>query len=104
MTNVSFLGLGAMGAPMASRILSAGFPLTLWNRSREKGKGLVEPGARWTDNPREAAQAGDVVATMLATPRVVRRTDQDASEAGFGEQDFGQLISYRLGKGASRRS
>ena len=71
MTNVSFLGLGAMGAPMAFRLLSAGFPLTVWSRSREKAPGLLDRGARWASLPREAAEAGDVVATMLADPDAV---------------------------------
>ena len=35
MMNVTFLGLGAMGGPMAGRILAAGFPLTIWNRTPE---------------------------------------------------------------------
>lgn len=71
MTNVSFLGLGAMGAPMASRLLAAGFPLTVWSRTRHKAEELLGRGARWADLPREAAREGEVVATMLADPDAV---------------------------------
>ena len=33
MSSVAFLGLGAIGRPMAARIATAGFPLTVWNRT-----------------------------------------------------------------------
>ena len=83
MTNGSFLGLGAAGSLMASRILSAGFPPTVRNRSREKGRGLVERGARRAESPREAAVFG---------------------EAGFADEDFTHPINHRLGRGAPGRS
>jgi 2-hydroxy-3-oxopropionate reductase len=35
-TRIAFLGTGLMGAPMALRLLSAGFAVTVWNRSPEK--------------------------------------------------------------------
>ncbi|HSB63397.1 MAG TPA: NAD(P)-dependent oxidoreductase, partial [Thermoanaerobaculia bacterium] len=66
MTRVAFLGLGAMGAPMARRILSAGFPLTVWNRHPERSRAIE--GAAVAASPREAAAAADVVCTMLADP------------------------------------
>jgi 3-hydroxyisobutyrate dehydrogenase-like beta-hydroxyacid dehydrogenase len=71
MTNVSFLGLGAMGLPMASRILAAGFPLTVWNRTPGRDGDLLARGAIRAATPAEAARRGDVVATMLATPEAV---------------------------------
>src|SRR5512140_3677625 len=71
MMNVSFLGLGAMGAPMAGRILAAGFPLTVWNRTPARVLELASRGATPAPTPRAAAERGDVVATMLATPQAV---------------------------------
>jgi 3-hydroxyisobutyrate dehydrogenase-like beta-hydroxyacid dehydrogenase len=35
-TKIAFLGLGSMGAPMARRLLAAGYPLTVWNRSTSR--------------------------------------------------------------------
>jgi 3-hydroxyisobutyrate dehydrogenase-like beta-hydroxyacid dehydrogenase len=70
MTHVAFLGLGAMGTPMARRILSAGFPLTVWNRHPERARAIA--GATVARSPREAAAAADVVCTMLADPAALK--------------------------------
>ena len=70
MTRVAFLGLGAMGAPMARRILAAGFPLTVWNRRRDRA--LAIAGAAIAETPREAAAAADVVCTMLSDPAALQ--------------------------------
>jgi 3-hydroxyisobutyrate dehydrogenase len=82
---VAFLGLGAMGLPMAEHILAAGFPLTVWNRSSAKAAGLVAGGATLAASPREAAQAADVVLTCLPTQDEVRDvlTRADGLLAGF---------------------
>lgn len=72
--NVAFLGLGAMGAPMARRILGAGFPLSVWNRNPERARPLVEAGARGAVTPRDAAADARVVCTMLADPEAVDAT------------------------------
>lgn len=68
MTPVAFLGLGSMGAPMARRILAAGFPLTVWNRNPERGLPFAASGAKLAPTAREAAAAADVVCTMLSDP------------------------------------
>src|SRR6266508_1966151 len=66
MTRVAFLGLGAMGTPMARRILQAGLSLTVWNRHPERAHAIE--GATVAKSPREAASAADVVCTMLSDP------------------------------------
>jgi 3-hydroxyisobutyrate dehydrogenase-like beta-hydroxyacid dehydrogenase len=70
MTRVAFLGLGAMGAPMARRILAAGFPLTVWNRRPDRARAIA--GATTASSPREAAAAADVVCTMLSDPAALQ--------------------------------
>jgi len=62
---IAFLGLGAMGQPMASLLLKAGHDLSVWNRSREPVDTLVKAGARALTAPEDAANA-DVVISMLA--------------------------------------
>ena len=42
---LGYLGLGLMGIPMTRRLLSAGYDVTVWNRSPGKAAGLVEAGA-----------------------------------------------------------
>lgn len=63
---IAFLGTGIMGAPMAGRLLDAGFPLTVWNRTADKAQLLVERGASLAADPAMAAQDADVLITMLA--------------------------------------
>src|ERR1039458_9305277 len=70
MTRVAFLGLGAMGAPMARRILAAGFPLTVWNRNPERARAIE--GATIAPTPRQAAAAADIVCTMLSDPAALQ--------------------------------
>jgi 3-hydroxyisobutyrate dehydrogenase-like beta-hydroxyacid dehydrogenase len=60
-----FIGLGAMGHPMAANLLRAGHELSVWNRTPEKARDLEAAGARLAGSPGEAAKAG-VVLTMLA--------------------------------------
>lgn len=67
---VSFLGIGLMGNPMASRLLEAGYPVTVWNRTPEKAAALAGK-ARLADTPANAVQGADVVITMLENGEVV---------------------------------
>ncbi|WHT21981.1 NAD(P)-dependent oxidoreductase [Crossiella sp. CA-258035] len=67
-TRIAFLGLGTMGLPMARRLLAAGYPLTVWNRSPERATALA---ARVASTPAEAAREAEVVVTMLADPAAV---------------------------------
>lgn len=67
-TNVAFLGLGAMGSRMAPHLLDAGHALVVWNRSPDKTQPLVERGATAAAAPADAARDADVVITMLADP------------------------------------
>ncbi len=68
MTRVAFLGLGAMGAPMAGRVFEAGHDLTVWNRTPGRADPLVARGATAATTPAEAARDAEVVVTMLADP------------------------------------
>lgn len=71
MSTIAFLGLGRMGAPMARRVLDAGYDLTVWNRTPGRMQPLLAGGATAARTPAEAAAGADIVLTMLATPRAV---------------------------------
>ena len=71
MSTIAFLGLGRMGAPMARRVLDAGYDLTVWNRTPGRVQPLLAAGATGARTPAEAAAGADIVLTMLATPRAV---------------------------------
>lgn len=68
---VAFVGLGAMGAPMARNLVAAGYEVTVANRSRSAVDELAAAGARAADTPAAAALEADIAITMLPdTPDV----------------------------------
>ncbi len=69
---VGFIGLGHMGSGMAANLLRAGHELTVYNRSADKRRALVELGAREAATVADAC-AGEVVITMLADDSALRR-------------------------------
>jgi 2-hydroxy-3-oxopropionate reductase len=68
---IAVLGTGLMGAPMARRLLAAGFLVTVWNRTRAKAEPLAADGARVANSAAEAARGADVVITMLDNGAIV---------------------------------
>ena len=63
---VAIIGLGIMGSGMAGRLLSAGFPLTVYNRNRDKTAPFADSGATVASSPREAASKADIIISMVA--------------------------------------
>jgi len=63
---VGFIGLGHMGLFMAENILKKGFPLWIYNRTKEKATSLLDKGAQWAATPAELVGVCDVVITMIA--------------------------------------
>jgi 3-hydroxyisobutyrate dehydrogenase len=62
-----------MGSGMAGRLLAAGYPLTVYNRTPEKAQPLVQQGAKLAQTPAEAAIGAEVILSMLADDDVSRR-------------------------------
>jgi 3-hydroxyisobutyrate dehydrogenase len=62
---IGFIGLGIMGRPMARNLMKAGFPLTVWNRSRPGIDELVSEGAAEGGSPADVARRSDVVITIV---------------------------------------
>jgi 2-hydroxy-3-oxopropionate reductase len=71
MTKIAFLGIGLMGAPMSRRLLRAGFPVTVWNRTKAKAEAIAADGAAVASTPAEAVANADVIVTMLDSGPVV---------------------------------
>ena len=63
--HVGFIGLGIMGKPMASNLLTAGFGVTVHSRSAGPVDELVAAGATRADGPAAVAAASDITITML---------------------------------------
>lgn len=76
---IGFAGVGLMGLPMCTRLLQAGHPLAVWNRSQAKALPLAAAGAAVYDSPKALAEHVDVVIMCLF--------DADAvAEVVFGPQ------------------
>jgi len=72
MSSVAFLGLGAIGAPMAAHLAREPFELSVWNRTREKAEAFAASNsARVADTPAEAVRAADVIVTCLPSSHEV---------------------------------
>lgn len=72
MERVAFIGLGAMGEPMATNLLAKGYPVTIVGRRRpEPVARLRERGAKVAATPAEAVRDNSVVILMLPSSREV---------------------------------
>jgi 3-hydroxyisobutyrate dehydrogenase-like beta-hydroxyacid dehydrogenase len=69
--SVAFIGLGRMGAAIASHVLKAGFPLVVWNRTPQKADTLIASGATLAKNPADAVARADVVVSSLMDDEAV---------------------------------
>jgi 3-hydroxyisobutyrate dehydrogenase-like beta-hydroxyacid dehydrogenase len=65
MTTLGFIGLGAMGSRMARRLLDAGHRVVGYNRTAAKAQPLVAAGMALAASPRHAAEAADVLFSMV---------------------------------------
>jgi 3-hydroxyisobutyrate dehydrogenase len=79
--SLGFIGLGLMGAPMAMRLLSAGYPLNVYNRTKEKSMPLREKGARVCASPAEAAENAAIVFSMVTNDPALRSVATEIQSA-----------------------
>lgn len=98
---IAVLGLGRMGFAMASRLVDAGFRVSVYNRTRSKADALASRGAVVTATPREAAEGAEAVLCMVGDDVASRRmwTGPDgalaAAWAGSGWAIECSTISHR---------
>jgi 3-hydroxyisobutyrate dehydrogenase len=72
-TPIALLGLGIMGTGMARRLLGAGFPLAVYNRSAAKAEALGKEGAQVAASPRDAAKGAQIILSMVAEDSASRQ-------------------------------
>ena len=70
---LAFAGIGLMGLPMSRRLLAAGYPLSVWNRTADKCLPLQLAGARVVSSPADLCAEADIVMLCLANTEVVRQ-------------------------------
>ncbi|PAY17418.1 oxidoreductase [Rhodopirellula sp. SM50] len=72
-TRIGWIGTGVMGHSMCGHLIDAGYQATVYNRTGEKTKGLVDKGATAVDSARAVAENSDVVFTIVGFPSDVRQ-------------------------------
>lgn len=78
---VAVIGLGNMGTPIARNLLSSGYSVTVFNRSRDKAEPLAALGAKIADSPAQAVAAGGVAVSLLSNDAVLEQAV--LGEGGF---------------------
>jgi 3-hydroxyisobutyrate dehydrogenase len=102
--NIAFLGLGAIGRPMAARIAAAGLPLAVWNRTADRAADFArDTGARHAATPADAARGADVVITCLPTSREVHQILESPDGLLAGMTKGSVLVDCTSGDPATSR-
>jgi len=84
--HLGFIGLGKMGVPMASRLVDAGYRLTVFDVRREAVDGMRAKGAQAAASPAEVASATQTVLLSLPTPPIVREVALGAGGVSSGSK------------------
>jgi 3-hydroxyisobutyrate dehydrogenase len=102
--NVAFIGLGAIGTPMARRVAEAGFPLSVWNRTESRARECAAATkAKVAATPADAAREADVVITCLPnSPEVAALLDGSAGLLA-GMRPGSTLVDCTSGQPATSR-
>lgn len=89
---IAMIGLGNMGSALAEALLSAGYPVVVWNRTISKSEPLVEQGATVANSPAEAAQEAQITVVCVAEHAVIVELIQnDAVAKGLEGKLLAQL-------------
>jgi 3-hydroxyisobutyrate dehydrogenase len=104
MTNVAFLGLGAIGRPMARHLAAPEYTLAVWNRTAARAAEFAaEHKVRHAATPAAAARGADVVITCFPTSREVRALLDGADGLLAGMAPGSTLIDCTSGDPATSR-
>ena len=105
MSTVAFLGLGAMGRPMAARLAAApGITLAVWNRTAERARAFAqETGVRHAPTPADAARGADVVITCFPVSADVEAVLDGANGLLAGLARGGLLVDCTSGDPTTSR-
>jgi 3-hydroxyisobutyrate dehydrogenase len=70
---IGFMGTGLMGQPMSQRLIAAGLPIAVYNRTPEKLEPLRQQGASVADSPAALLQQCEIVITMLTHAEAIQQ-------------------------------
>jgi 3-hydroxyisobutyrate dehydrogenase len=85
-TRIGWIGTGVMGRWMCQHLITKGYAATVYNRSRDKARPLLDAGAAWADTPRAVAERSDVVFAIVGYPKDVREVFLGAQGALAGSR------------------
>lgn len=71
---IGFLGLGIMGTPMCSRLITAGYPIIVFDIKEELIQSLENQGAQKGINAKDVASRAEIIITMLPETSIVEQT------------------------------
>src|SRR5262245_46507217 len=91
-TRVGWVGTGVMGRWMCEHVMSKGYAATVYNRSKEKARPLLDAGAAWGDSPRAVAESSDVVFAIVGFPPDVREVFLGPNGALAGSRSGTTLV------------
>lgn len=78
-TTIGLIGTGVMGQGMAKNLLQAGYPVSIYTRTKSKAEDLINEGAIWKKSIAELSQQSQVIITMVGFP-------EDVEEVYFEEE------------------
>jgi 3-hydroxyisobutyrate dehydrogenase-like beta-hydroxyacid dehydrogenase len=100
---VGMIGLGLLGTALCERLIGAGYPVVVHNRTRDKAKSLIARGAKWSDNPLAECDrvviclyTSDVVEQVLEAMDAGLRPGQILIDTTTGDPDQMQALGARL--------
>jgi len=70
-TIIGWIGLGKMGIPMSQSLINAGYPVVVYNRSKDKEEHLKASGAGVASTPVDLIQQADVVIVMVTDDKAI---------------------------------
>jgi 3-hydroxyisobutyrate dehydrogenase len=91
-TRIGWIGTGVMGSSMCGHLIAAGYAATVFNRTPDKARPLVEKGAKLADSPKAVAAASDVVFTIVGYPHDVREVTLGADGTLAGARSGTVLV------------
>jgi 3-hydroxyisobutyrate dehydrogenase len=89
---LGWIGTGVMGLSMCGHLLDAGYPVTVFSRTRSRAEALLERGAEWAATPAEVASRSEIVFTMVGFPSDVREVVLGAQGTLAGAKDGSILV------------
>lgn len=91
-TRIGWIGTGVMGRWMCQHLMNKGYKATVYNRTKDKAKPLLDAGAQWGETPKKVAEQADVIFAIVGFPADVREVFLGANGALAGSKAGNILV------------